>query len=172
MTKVITGRVRFSYVNVFEPSAIGEGTPKYNVSILIDKSDTETLQKIETAISEAMTTGADKVMKNGKPYPNLKMPLRDGDVEREDDEAYAGMYFVNASSLRKPQVVDKDLNPIISKDEFYSGCYGRASISFYAFNAEGNRGIACGLNNLQKQEDGENLAGSTSAVEDFGDELS
>ena len=173
MTKVVTGLVRFCYCNVFEPTAIGEGgVKKYNVSILIDKNDTATLDKVNTAIQEAITAGADKVSKNGKVLPNIKMPLRDGDIDKEDDPAYAGHFFLNANSLRKPQVVDANLNEIMSRDEFYSGCYGRASVNFYAFNAEGNRGIACGLNNLQKLKDGESLAGGSTAAEDFEDELS
>ena len=99
----------------------------------------------------------------------MKTPLRDGDDEREDDEAYAGAMFVNANSSNKPGLVDADLNPILDKSEFYSGCYGRASINFYAYDSNGSKGIACGLNNLQKFEDGERLAGGGStAEEDFG----
>ena len=98
----------------------------------------------------------------------LKLPLRDGDEEREEDEAYQGHFFINANSTKKPGIVDADLNPIMDKDEFYSGCYGRASINFYPFDAAGNKGIAVGLNNLQKTEDGERLAGGSSAEDDFG----
>jgi hypothetical protein len=171
-TKVITGKVRFSYANVFEPTSIGEtGPKKYNVSILIDKNDTATINKINAAIEAAKVVGADKISKAGKILPNLKMPLRDGDEEKEDDSAYAGHFFVNANSSRKPQIVDKDLNEIISRDDFYSGCYGRASIVFYAYNVDGNKGIACGLNNIQKLEDGENLSGGSSATTDFADEM-
>ena len=95
------------------------------------------------------------------------MPLRDGDEERSDDPAFEGMMFINANSTRKPAIVDKDLNAIMSKDEFYSGCYGRASINFYAYNVQ-SKGIAAGLNNLQKLEDGEPLAGGSTPDEDFG----
>lgn len=173
MSKVITGLVRFCYVNVFEPSSISEDGPKkYNVSILIDKTDKVTLDKINTAVQEAIVLGMDKVGKGGKVAANIKMPLRDGDIDREDDPAYEGKMFISATSKRKPQIVDADLNEIMSKDEFYSGCYGRASINFFAFNAEGNKGIACGLNNLQKLEDGERIGGGSTASEDFGDDLS
>lgn len=169
-TKVITGKVRFSYANVFEPTSIQEGQEKkYNVSIIIDKKDKATLSKIEKAIKEATELGKAKL--GGKIPTNLKTPLRDGDAERPDDEAYAGAMFLNANSLRKPGIVDEDLNPILSRDEFYSGCYGRASITFFAFNTAGNKGIACGLNNLQKLEDGEPLSGSSSAESDFSDDL-
>lgn len=168
-TKVITGKVRFSYANVFEPTAMQDGqTPKYNVSIIISKSDTETVEAIKKAIEAAKEAGKSKIAdKNGKIPVNLKTPLRDGDEERPDDPAYENSYFINANSERKPGIVDRDLNPIMSRDDFYSGCYGRASINFYAFNVN-SKGIACGLNNLQKLEDGERLAGGSSAKEDFG----
>lgn len=168
-TKVITGKVRFSYANVFEPTAMQDGqTPKYNVSIIISKSDTKTVEAIKKAIEAAKEAGKSKIAdKNGKIPVNLKTPLRDGDEERPDDPAYENSYFINANSERKPGIVDRDLNPIMSRDDFYSGCYGRASINFYAFNAN-LKGIACGLNNLQKLEDGERLAGGSSAEEDFG----
>lgn len=168
-TKVITGKVRFSYANVFEPTAMQDGqTPKYNVSIIISKSDTKTVEAIKKAIEAAKEAGKSKIAdKNGKIPVNLKTPLHDGDEERPDDPAYENSYFVNANSERKPGIVDRDLNPIMSRDDFYSGCYGRASINFYAFNVN-SKGIACGLNNLQKLEDGERLAGGSSAEEDFG----
>lgn len=168
-TKVITGKVRFSYANVFEPTAMQDGqTPKYNVSIIISKSDTKTVEAIKKAIEAAKEAGKSKIAdKNGKIPVNLKTPLRDGDEERPDDPAYENSYFINANSERKPGIVDRDLNPIMSRDDFYSGCYGRASINFYVFNVN-SKGIACGLNNLQKLEDGERLAGGSSAEEDFG----
>lgn len=170
-TKVITGKVRFSYAHVFEPVAMTEGQDaKYQVSLIIPKSDLKTLEKIEKAIEAAKVVGKDKISKNGKLMPGLKMPLRDGDEDRPDNPEYADCMFINCSSKMKPAIVDKDLNPIMSQDEFYSGCYGRASINFYAFNNAGNRGIACGLNNLQKLADGEPLAGGASAETDFGGE--
>jgi len=172
-TKVVTGKVRFCYVNVFEPTAMNEGdTPKYNICILIPKSDTKTLDKITKAIEAAKQAGKAKLAnKNGQLPADaaLKLPLRDGDVERPDDPAFSNCYFINANSNRKPSIVDRDLNPIMEKEEFYSGCYGRASINFYAFNVS-SKGIAAGLNNLQKLEDGEMLAGGSSAEEDFGGE--
>ncbi|NLD02450.1 MAG: DUF2815 family protein, partial [Clostridiales bacterium] len=97
-------------------------------------------------------------------------PLRDGDIERPDDPAYANAYFINANATTAPGIVDTDRNPILSRSEVYSGVYGRASISFYAFNSNGNKGIACGLNNLQKMRDGEPLGGKTSAESDFATE--
>ena len=170
-TKVITGKVRFCYVNVFEPTAMNEGdTPKYNICVLIPKSDTATIDKINKAVEAAKEAGKAKLAdKNGRIPANLKLPMRDGDVERLDDPAFEGHYFINANSMRQPSIVDRALNPIMTRDEFYSGCYGRASISFYAFNVS-SIGIAAGLNNLQKLEDGEMLAGGSTAEEDFGGE--
>ena len=169
-TKVITGEVRFSYANVFKPKAIEEGQEeKYSVSLLIDKSDKKTIKKIEDAIKAATEEGKAKF--GGKIPANLKTPLRDGDEERPDDENYENCYFVNANSSRKPGIVDENLDPIIDSDEFYSGCYGRASVNFYPFNVSGNKGIACGLNNLQKLRDGDRLSGGASADQDFGEDF-
>ncbi len=167
-TRVVTGEVRLSYANVFEPKSIQGGKPKYSVSLIIPKSDTETLAKIERAIDAAIDAGIGKF---GGKRPNkaaLKPPLRDGDIER-DDEAYANAMFVNANSITPSQVVGTDLQPILDASEVYSGCYARVSISFYAFNTNGNRGIACGLGNIQKLRDGEPLGGNwISAEADFG----
>lgn len=172
--KVITGpETRWSYANVWEPKAVNGGTPKYSVSLIIPKSDTKTLDKIKAAIQAAYEDGQSKLKGNGKSVPPLaaiKTPLRDGDVERPDDPAYANAYFINANNRNKPGIVDVDRNEIIDHSEVYSGVYGRASINFYAFNSSGNKGIACSLNNLQKVKDGEPLGGHVSAADDFADE--
>ena len=170
-TKVVTGKVRFCYANVFEPTSMNEGdTPKYNVCILISKDDKKTLDKINKAIEAAKQQGKAKIAdKSGKIPSTLKTPLRDGDEERGDDPAFENCFFINANSTRKPSIVDRDLSPIMDRDEFYSGCYGRASINFYAYNVN-SKGIAAGLNNLQKLEDGEPLAGGSTAEDDFGGE--
>lgn len=166
-TKVITGIVRLSYANVHEPKSINGGTPKYSVSLIIPKSDTKTITAINAAVDAAIEEGRGKF---GGKIPNkaaLKLPLRDGDIDRPDDEAYANSYFVNANSNSAPEIVDKALNPIMSRSEVYSGVYARVSVNFYAFNSNGNRGIACGLGNIQKIRDGEPLGGKTSAADDF-----
>lgn len=169
--KVITGPdTRWSYANVWEPKSINGGTPKYSVSLIIPKLDTKTVAKIKAAIEAAYKEGESKLKGSGKSVPALsaiKTPLRDGDLERPDDEAYANSYFVNANATSAPGIVDAECNPIMTRSEVYSGVYGRASITFYAFNSSGNRGIACGLNNLQKIRDGEPLGGKASAESDF-----
>ena len=170
-TKVITGpKTRWSYAHVWDPKSINGGTPKYSVSLIIPKSDVATVKKIEAAIQAAYEEGESKLKGNGKSVPSLKVlktPLRDGDLERPDDAAYADSYFINANSASAPGIVDADRQPILERSEVYSGVYGRASINFYAFNSNGNKGIACGLNNLQKIADGEPLGGKSRAEDDF-----
>lgn len=164
-TKVITDKVRLSYANVHEPKSINGSDPKYSVSIIIPKSDAKTIAAINTAVEAAKKDGISKF--GGKIPAALKLPLRDGDAERPDDGAYANSYFVNANSKDKPQLVDAQVRPILDPTEVYSGCYGRVSITFYAFNSNGNRGIACGLGNIQKLSDGEPLSGRTKAEDEF-----
>lgn len=170
-TKVITGvNTRLSYANVWDPKSINGGAPKYSVSLIIPKSDTKTIDKINAAIQAAYEEGQSKLKGNGKSVPALtviKTPLRDGDLERPDDEAYRGCYFINANSATAPGIVDADRQPILERSEIYSGVYARASINLYAFNSNGNKGIACGLNNLQKIRDGEPLGGKSRAEDDF-----
>lgn len=163
-TAVTTNKVRLSYVHVFAPYANADGQePKYSVSIIISKRDTSTLNRINAAIEEAKVSGKDKW--GGKIPANLKLPLHDGDIERPDDPAYANSYYCSCTTKRKPGVVDRDLNPILDPDEVYSGCYGRVALNLYAFNNAGNRGIAVGLNHVQKLEDGERLGGGGISVE-------
>ncbi len=172
-TKVITGvNTRWSYANVWQPKSINGGTPKYSVSLIIPKTDTDTVNKVKSAIQAAYDEGESKLKGSSKSVPSLsviKTPLRDGDLERPGDEAYKNAYFINANSSTAPGVVDADRQPIIDTSEVYSGVYGRASINFYAFNSNGNKGIACGLNNLQKIKDGEPLGGKSRAEDDFAD---
>ena len=170
-TKVITGpKTRWSYANVWDAKSINGGAPKYSVSLIIPKSDTKTVKKIQAAIQAAYEEGQSKLKGNGKSVPALsviKTPLRDGDAERPDDEAYKNSYFINANSASAPGIVDADRNPILERSEMYSGVKGRASINLYAYNVNGNRGIACGLNNLQKISDGTPLGGRSRAEDDF-----
>ncbi|KZL93945.1 DUF2815 family protein [Clostridium magnum] len=164
-TKVTTGKVRLSYAHLFEPHAIEGNDPKYSVSVIISKDDKETLKAIKEAVNEAKEIGKGKF--GGKIPPNLKTPLRDGDEERPDDEAYSNSYFLNANSKNKPGIVDINVHPILDATEVYSGCYGRLTLNFYAYSASGNKGIAAGLGNVQKLEDGEPLGGFTRAEDDF-----
>ncbi|MDR3597044.1 DUF2815 family protein [Clostridium sp.] len=165
VTKVVTGVVRFSYANIWEPKSINGSDEKYSVSLIIPKDDKKTIDAINKAVEQAKRSWISKF--GGKIPANLKLPLRDGDIERPDDEAYKNSYFVNANSKDKPQIVDKAVATILDQSEVYSGCYGRASITFYAFNSDGNKGVACGLGNLQKIKDGEALSERSNASDDF-----
>lgn len=170
-TRITTGKVRLSYVNIFQPKAIADGQDeKYSVSVIIDKDDKKTLDAVKKAFDAAVIAGADKLSVKGKLPPNIKSPLRDGDIDRPDDEAYAGKFFINANSKQKPQVVDANLQAIIDPLEVKSGDYGRVSLNFYAFNVNGNKGIAAGLGNVQKLEDGEPLGSVVNPESDFGDD--
>ena len=167
-TKVVTGVVRLSYANVWEPASINGSNPKYSVSLIIPKSDKQTLDAINAAVDAAIKEG---VAKFGGKIPNkaaLKLPLRDGDTER-DDEAYKNSFFVNANSTTAPQIVDRSVQPILDRSEVYSGCYGRAAINFFGYSSNGKKGISAGLLSIQKLHDGEALGGSRGSADDFDD---
>lgn len=176
-TKVVTGKVRLSYCHLFQPHANEDGQePKYSCTILIPKSDKETLAKIKKAIDNAKSAGANTLKgKDGKVPSNIKTSIHDGDEEKPNGGEYGpeckGHYVINASSRQKPNIVDKNLNAVIDSTEVYSGCYGRVSINFYAYNTSGNKGIACGLNNVQKLADGDFLGGRSRAEDDFKDDF-
>jgi len=169
-TKVTTGIVRLSYANIWEPKAGKDDVrEKYSTAILIPKKDTKTIEAIKVAIEEAKQAGVAKL--GGKIPNNLKVPLRDGDTDDAADgkEVYAGHYFINASSVTAPGIVDRNRKEILDREEVYSGCYCVVSLNFYAYNGEKSKGIAAGLNNIMKVKDGERLDGRTSAEEDFKD---
>ena len=172
--KVITGpETRWSYANVWEPKSINGGAPKYSVSLIIPKNDSTTVTKITAAIEASYQEGQSKLKGNSKSIPPLaaiKTPLRDGDIERPDDPAYANAYFINANSATAPGIVDADRNPVLIRSEVYSGVYGRASITLYGLYSTGNKGIACSLNNLQLIRAGEPLGGKASAEADFAED--
>ena len=165
-TKVITGKSRASFVHLFEPHSTNGSDPKYSVSLIIPKSDEETIGRIQGAIEEAVQAGIANKW-GGKRPPNLKLPLRDGDEERPDDPAYADSYFINANSVERPGIVDRKRVPITDPTAIYSGCFIRASINFYPFNTNGNRGVGAGLGNVQFWEDGEPLNGRVRAEDEF-----
>jgi hypothetical protein len=170
-TKLVTSKVRFSYLHVYEPKSVEEGgEKKYSVSLIISKDDKPLVAKLKNAIKAATDAGLASKF-GGKIPPKFKNPLRDGDEERPDDAAYENSYFLTASSKQQPGLVDKNLQKIIDQSELYSGCYGRASVNFFAFNTAGNKGVACGLNHLQKLSDGEPLGNTSKAEDDFNDDF-
>ena len=164
-TKVIIP-CRISFANIWEPKAIQDSEPKYSVSCVIPKSDKKTLAKIQAAVEAAKEDGKARRW-NGKIPANLKLPLRDGDIDRPDDENYADCYFLNAASKDAPQVVDRNVHPILDPMTVYSGCYCNVSVNCYPFNAGVNKGVAAGLGNIQFVKDGDRLSGKASADAEF-----
>lgn len=175
-TKVITGKVRLSYACLFTPKKDDQDEEKFSTAILIPKTDKETLRHIKAAVDAAKETGKSKW--GGKIPANVKTPLRDGDEERPDDEAYVGHYFLNASSKNKPGIAKPigkgadgkmKFQEITDSTEVYSGCYARVSLNFFPFDKKGSRGVAAGLNNVVKIQDGEFLGGRANIQDDFAD---
>jgi Protein of unknown function (DUF2815). len=174
LTKVVTGKVRLSFVNVFKPRAVVQGAEeKYSVTVLLPKSDTATKAKIDAAIQAAVTIGKEKW--NGVAPPNIPNPIWDGDGVKQDGTAFGDeckghwVFTAGAKVDYPPQVVDQHVQPILDHTEVYSGMYGRVSVNFFPYFYAGKKGIGCGLNNVQKLGDGTPLAGSrTSAADDFG----
>lgn len=164
-TKVVIP-CRISFANIWEPRSVNGSEEKYSVSCLIPKSDKTTLAKIHKAI-EAAKDAAQSKRWGGKIPANLKLPLHDGDTERADDENYEGMMYFNATSKDAPQIVDRKVQPILDPMECGSGDYCNVSVNFYGFSANGNRGVAAGLQNIQLVKHGERLAGKASAASDF-----
>ena len=173
-TKVITGKVRFSYANVFEPRASDDGgEPKYGLTILIPKSDTTTLGKIRGAMAEAREAFCKKNGASALPASPIN-PLHDGDgVKPSSGEPYGpeckGCYVMALSSKQKPVIVDAFRNPITDPNEVYSGCYGRVAVNFYGYSNK-KKGIGAGLQSVQKLHDGEPLGGSRGSADDFDDD--
>ena len=168
-TRVITGKVRLSFSNLFEPRKNDDGTTgRYDCCLLIDKDDKDTINCINKAIENAKAKGvADKW--GGKVPKNMQLPLHDGD-EKEDDqysEQFAGNMFINPKAKSRPGIVDKHGARIIDAEEIYSGCWVVAALSFFPYDMNGNRGVGVGIDNVMKLADGESLAGKPSAESDF-----
>lgn len=172
MKRVVTGKVRLSYCHLITPRAQEQGGKlKYSVTLLIPKSDVATKQKIDAAIQAAIQEGVAGRWNGARPV-QPPIPVHDGDGLKASGEPFTeeckGHWVMTASSEQKPQIVDAFLNEIINATEIYSGMYGRASIRFFAYANSGKKGIGCGLNNVQKLEDGVPLGGRTNANDDFG----
>lgn len=168
---IVTGEVRFSYVNVFEPRANQNGgEPKYQLTVLLPKSDVATKQAIDREIQAELANAVNT--KFGGQLPAIpSIPIHDGDGVRPNGEPFGeecrGHWVFTASSKQKPEVVDANLQPVMSQSQVYSGCYGRVSLRFFAYNQAGKKGVGCGLGNVQKLRDGEPLGGGTTAKQDF-----
>lgn len=161
---IIPCRISFAYI--WEPKSINGSDEKYSVSCIISKTETETLSMIVEAINAAKENGINRRW-GGQIPNNLKLPLRDGDIERPDDEAYENAMFLNASSKDAPQIVDRKVKPIINPMECRSGDFCNVSVTFYPYRYNDAYGIAAALGNIQKTKDGARLAGRTSAASEF-----
>lgn len=167
-TTITTGKVRLSYANIFSAKAApGSADLKYSSAILVPKSDTKTVNEIKAAIEAAKVAGLAKL--GGVIPPNLKQPLRDGDIEKPGDPVYKGHYFFNANNTKQPGIVDLNRQAILDPNKVYSGCYARVNVTFYAFAVPTQKGIGCSLNHVQFVEDGEPLDGRVSVDQAFGD---
>lgn len=166
--KVIFGPCRLSYTHVFNrynPDG-DQADGKYMTNVLIPKDEKETIEAINKAIAEAKKQAI--VSKwGGKEPKKLDMPLRDGD--EKDDENYESHLFVNAKSNTRPGIVDRKKVPIVDEEEVYSGVWAIVSVTFFGYDKNGNKGVACGLNNIMKFKDDEHFGGRVSAESDFGD---
>lgn len=172
-TKILTGKMRLSYPHLHAPVSFGQASPgadaKYSASFLIDKNDVLTVGRLQDAIEQAKAEGI-RSKWGGKTPTNLRLPLRDGDTER-DGEEYKDHYFINCTTKRKPRCVDRDCVEILDPADLYAGCYVRATLTCYAYDFAGNRGISFGLCNVQKLGDGDPLGGDgSSAASDFGND--
>ena len=171
-TKVVTGKVRFSFCHIFEAQEPqGGGEPKYSVTLLIPKADTMTLGKIKAAMADARENFCKRNGTNALPQKPVHT-LHDGDGIRDNGEPYGpeckGCYVITVSSKQQPVVVDNMGNRITDPGEVYSGCYGRASINFYGYSRNGKKGISAGLLGIQKLHDGEPF-GTVGSADDFND---
>lgn len=167
-TKVVFGPCRLSYTHVFNKYNPDGDTAdgKYMTNVLIPKGEKETIKALEDAIEAAKKAGI--VSKwGGKEPKKLDMPLRDGN--EKDDENYEDCLFVNAKSSTRPGIVDKNRVPTVDEEEVYSGVWAIISVSFFAYDKNGNKGVACGLNNIMKFKDDERFGGRVSAESDFAD---
>ena len=168
---MITGKhTRLSYINLFEPKGFDGQKPVYSASLIIPKDDEKTVSAIKAAIKAAYDNGAGKLRGNGRTVPALEdinLPLNDGDKKRSGDPAYASAYYINAKNTEQPRLFGTDGEEVMSRSELYSGCYARCKISFYAYNRNGNKGIACSLLGLRKTADGKPLGGIICTADDF-----
>lgn len=168
-TKCIIGPVRLSYVHVFHKYSPGGDNEdgKYSAVLIIPKTEKATIKTIRQAIENAKQAGIASKW-NGKEPKKFDLPLRDGDEQENDkDEAFRGCYYINAKASTRPGVVDREMNPITDEEDVYSGIYAMASVTFFCYDVSGNKGVACGLNNIMKVKDGERLGGRVSAESDF-----
>ena len=169
----VTVRGRLSYVHVFKPHAATPGAEeKFSTTILVPKTDVETKQKIDAAIKAATELGVSEKWNGVKP-PTVPNPIWDGDGVKQNGEQFGPeckghwVFTASAKADYPPQVVDRRVQPILDQSEIYSGCYANVAVNFFPYLFAGKKGIGAGLGNIQKIKDGESLAGTRTAEQDF-----
>lgn len=176
LTNVTTGEVRLSYVHLFKPYAAMQGQEeKYSVTVLVPKTDTATMSRINTAIEAAKQRGISEKW-NGQCPPIVPTPVYDGDGVRPSDGMAFGpeckghwVFTASAKADYPPEIVDAQGSPILNQSEVYSGMYAYVNVSFFPYAFGGKKGIGCGLGPVMKRRDGESLGGSApTAAQAFG----
>lgn len=176
LTNVTTGEVRFSFVHLFKPYAFQLGQEeKYSCTVLVPKTDTDTMARINAAVEAAKQKGISDKWGGIQP-PVIPTPVYDGDGVRPSDGMEFGaeckghwVFTASAKADYPPEIVDRLGNPVINQSEVYSGMYGRVNVTFYPYAFGGKKGIGCGLGPVQKLRDGEVLGGSApTAAQAFG----
>lgn len=174
MQKIIIPCCRLSYPALFKPREMseGEGSAKYQATILIPKSATqivtELMSKIQSEVEDAKKP--DGAWKGANP-PQPAMPVYDGDgVQPKSGKPWgpecAGHWVLRTSSTSKPDVVDEHGEPALEASKVYAGCYCHFSVNIKAYNNK-QLGIAAFLNCVGFAKDGEPLEAHASAKEDF-----
>lgn len=177
---IVTGKVRLSYAHLTQPYksklADENDKPRYSATLLIPKTDKQTMAKIDAAIKaageQALASGK---LKKGTPLDRLPSPVHDGDGFKSDGYTpygpeCKGCWVINASSADQPKIVDLGLNDILDPAEIYSGMFARVGLDFYVY-ANRKTGFGCGLGNVQKVADGDYLGAERASVgDDFGDD--
>ena len=169
MYKVITPEAVLSYPAMFEPKAGPQGgEPFYSAAFVFPEgTDLSDLKKEALAVAqEKWGAKTVELIKSGK----VKLPFR---TDVEDKGYQEGSVFFNAKSKTAPGIVSKyagsDGKPakITNPDEIYAGVKARASVRFYAYDTNGNRGVAVALGNVQKTGEGQRLDGRMKAEDEF-----
>lgn len=166
---LITPKFRVSFANVFRPQPPMAGSkpdakPKYGLTMLFPK-DADLSALKHAAHMAAVEKFGDK-LKDPNFAKTLRSPFRD-QGEKQHEGYVPGCIFVNATSAQRPGLVDQNVQPIIEESQFYSGCYAIASVNAFAYEQMGNRGVAFGVNNIQKVGDGEPLGGRVRPEAEF-----
>lgn len=158
-------KARLSFPNLFQARGFEGQEAKYGCTLIFDKAAQATP---EFAAMKAAAGAAAKDKWGDKLPSNLRNPIRK--CEEKDSynvPEFEGCVFINVSTKQKPGVVDEKVQPIIEEGEIYGGCYVRCTLSVYAYDMSGNKGVSFGLRNVQKVGDGDSFGGRSRPENDF-----